>query len=301
MYIDSYQLNHDVDIKRTVCRKLIYPYRNRDAQPLFFRHYKNEYSGDGDFGSKSGRAHCCIFIYLEGDFNFITNTRIHNMTYGDVFVARENEPFWSNCTTITHFDYYQFDIPPCFFEEIFEADFYKNIFYNREEGKRNYISMPEAKKLSCIDKLKKIEEISKNPKASDAVIFSYITQIISLLNETFTSDSYTDTDRDSPRCVIDAIKYIKKNYAVICGINEVADHVGTSPSYLCRAFKKSVGCTVMEYVKILKITFSKHLLENGRNVTDACYESGFNSYSYFIQTFRDVVGTTPFKYKKLFE
>jgi len=36
----------------------------------------------------------------------------------------------------------------------------------------------------------------------------------------------------------------------------------------------------------------------GDSVTDACYESGFSDYSYFIATFHKETGMTPLQYQK---
>ena len=48
----------------------------------------------------------------------------------------------------------------------------------------------------------------------------------------------------------------------------------------------------------MKIQYAKTLLQGGKSVTEACYDSGFSDCSYFISTFQKITGVTPGQYKK---
>lgn len=95
-----------------------------------------------------------------------------------------------------------------------------------------------------------------------------------------------------------AVRYIDKHLTEDFSLQDVADHVGVSKSYLCRIFKSGTGATVNQYVTARRIKRAKELLHIGRNVTEASSESGFNNYSYFIQIFKAATGVTPAKYAR---
>ena len=299
MRFTGYDFYTKSDIANSVSRALIYSYAKNVDTPIAFRHYKYKRVGDIGFGHIDGRANCCIFVYMSGEFGYITDKSIYNLSYGDVFVARESETFFFKCNTITNLDFYQIDIPCCFFDMVPNSDFFKKIFYQRPKGQKNVISLTPDKKRSLIDRLKKIEYIiARNPVSVDMLTYSYILQIIDILYHSFGRNDQDSLDHSAPPCVISAVNYIKQNYLYITNIDEISSHTGTSTSYLCRTFKKTLNCTVNGYIQQLRISHAKYLLDNGSDVTDACFNSGFNNYSYFIKVFRESVGLTPYKYSK---
>ncbi len=77
-------------------------------------------------------------------------------------------------------------------------------------------------------------------------------------------------------------------------LDVIAKQSSVSKHHLCRIFKKSTGMTIQAYITDLRLNRAMHLMsKEGKNVTEACYESGFESLSYFIKVFRKVVGITP--------
>lgn len=299
MNFSGFDFNKKSDIDASVSRKLIYSYARDVEIPLVFRHYRFKRPGDTSFGHIEGRDNCCIFVYISGEFSFITEKSIYNLSYGDVFVAREQEAFFFQCSPIANFDFYQIDIPTCFFDKISDSDFFRKIFYDRPSGQKNVISLSDDRKRSFIDRLKKIEDIIKrNDISSDILSYSYLVQIIDILYHGFERKNVAALEQSAPHCVISAVYYIKNNYLYIGSIDEISAHTGTSTSYLCRTFKKIMGCTVNSYIQQFRISHAKYLLDNGSDVTDACFNSGFNNYSYFIKVFRESVGMTPYKYSK---
>ena len=67
--------------------------------------------------------------------------------------------------------------------------------------------------------------------------------------------------------------------------------------YLSSYFSKQVGTPLKAYIQTKKVARAKDLLDKGSDVTQACYDCGFNDCSYFIRTFKKHVGMTPLTYK----
>jgi AraC-like DNA-binding protein len=67
---------------------------------------------------------------------------------------------------------------------------------------------------------------------------------------------------------------------------------------LSAVFRKHIGVPLVSYLQARKIALAKQLLEEGRSVTYACYESGFSDCSYFIMRFHKKFGMTPYKYQR---
>lgn len=74
-----------------------------------------------------------------------------------------------------------------------------------------------------------------------------------------------------------------------------------SRAYISKLFKAEIGCTTHKYLTDLKLEYSPELLMNGKNVTEACYESGFNNCSVYIEAFKKKFSATPYKFIKGFQ
>lgn len=93
-------------------------------------------------------------------------------------------------------------------------------------------------------------------------------------------------------------KYIHANYNQITDVNAVAASVHLSTPAFCRYFKKQTKMTFTEFVNQYKITQAKTMLLQDKNISEVCYESGFESLSYFNKLFKKITGENPSVFKK---
>lgn len=97
-----------------------------------------------------------------------------------------------------------------------------------------------------------------------------------------------------------AIEYIQEHYMGLdISLENVADHLQITPSYLSRIIKKEVGVNYKEYVTRLKIEKAKEmLLEEDATVISVGEKIGYFNTSYFIKVFRNYTGVTPDRWRK---
>lgn len=102
--------------------------------------------------------------------------------------------------------------------------------------------------------------------------------------------------KDSKR--IDTIyAFVEDNYQRKIEIEEVAELSHFSKPAFCRYFKKMTKLTFTQFVNHYRIDKAKKLLLSGKNVTETCFSSGFESLSYFNRTFKKITGTNPISYR----
>ena len=109
-----------------------------------------------------------------------------------------------------------------------------------------------------------------------------------------------DAAEHLPEAIRQIKDYIDENYTTLSGVEEIAAHFFYSREYLSRLFRRTLNTTVSDYLLDKKLTHSKHLLEHGDSVTEACFASGFHNMSSFIRNFRDYAGVLPSVYRKRF-
>lgn len=93
-------------------------------------------------------------------------------------------------------------------------------------------------------------------------------------------------------------KYIHARYNETPDVNEVAANVHLSTAAFCRYFKKQTRMTFTDFVNQYRITQSKTLLLQDKSISEACYEVGFESLSYFNKLFKKIEGENPSAFKK---
>ncbi len=95
-------------------------------------------------------------------------------------------------------------------------------------------------------------------------------------------------------------EYIYSHLKERITIEDLADELGVSASYLSRLFKKETGDSVSAYIRSQKIEMAKNLLQYSEySMIDIANRLSFSSQSHFIQQFREYVGMTPKKYRDL--
>lgn len=81
-------------------------------------------------------------------------------------------------------------------------------------------------------------------------------------------------------------------------LDYLAAKVGVHPGHLTRAFRKHFGKSIGEYVRELRISRARHLLETSdQSIGSIALTTGFTDQSHFTRTFKAQTGRTPLSYR----
>ncbi|MGE7825826.1 response regulator transcription factor [Paenibacillus sp. NPDC093718] len=97
-----------------------------------------------------------------------------------------------------------------------------------------------------------------------------------------------------------AKRYIEENYAMEdLSLQEVADSVGMSVTYLSRTFKSETNMNFVKYLVQVRMEKARELLaESELSAQETAYRVGFSDYVHFSKTFKKFHGLTPSAYRK---
>jgi AraC-like DNA-binding protein len=153
----------------------------------------------------------------------------------------------------------------------------------------------------------KAAEMLKNLARLDS--FERIMKLIEILHLLANSDEYEVLNEEDTSIKIylnDKLRmgtiyeYIHSNYHKGVDVNEIADKIGLSTAAFCRYFKRQTNMTFTEFVNQYRINQAKTMLLQDINVSEACFNVGFQSLSYFNKLFKKLTGWGPLKFKKQF-
>lgn len=119
--------------------------------------------------------------------------------------------------------------------------------------------------------------------------------LISILESLNINENYSEYTKKT-------IEYINKNYCQDIALNDAAEYIGISVSYLSRVFKADCGKGFVEYLNAVRIDKAKVLIENGQDkLKNIVKQVGFNNYNYFFKVFKDVAGMTPLEFEEVYK
>jgi AraC-like DNA-binding protein len=113
------------------------------------------------------------------------------------------------------------------------------------------------------------------------------------------SDAYrADPSRYAETRINHVLSYIGKNLSQELREAELAQLAGQSISAFSRYFRRHTGLPFVQYVNRLRITLACQLLMSGElNITDICYQVGFNNLSNFNRQFLLLKDMSPSKWR----
>ena len=93
--------------------------------------------------------------------------------------------------------------------------------------------------------------------------------------------------------ILEILQYLDANLLEPLDIDHLAETFYISKYYMMRLFHREVGITIHSYLTQKRLTLAREWIQNGMGATEACYRSGFRSYSSFTRAYGKYFGTTP--------
>jgi len=121
------------------------------------------------------------------------------------------------------------------------------------------------------------------------------TTLVDMLNRS-ESRVYLDQQRTQSPLAQRVKLEIDRLYSERLSIAKIASGLEYAWSYMTREFKKAYGMTPVEYRHRVRLFSAIRLLAQGKPVTEACFDSGFNSLTQFNLHFKRHLGALPTQY-----
>lgn len=97
---------------------------------------------------------------------------------------------------------------------------------------------------------------------------------------------------EDPR-VVEWMAFLDRHLAEDLDMDALAERFFISKYHMMRLFRSQTGFTVHTYLLQRRLLAARQLMERGMRATEACYRTGFRSYSSFTRAYSKHFGTTP--------
>lgn len=166
------------------------------------------------------------------------------------------------------------------------------------ELSRHGIAFNEGTKELVGSRLKQLDKLNQFDRFMELLNILHILSNAKekeLLHKLPVENQYTRKDQERLKRIY---TFVETSYQRKIEISEVASLSNLTNEAFCRYFKKMTKLTFTEFVNHYRIDTAKKLLMLDINISETCYECGFESLSYFNRVFKKVTKENPLAFKK---
>ena len=180
------------------------------------------------------------------------------------------------------------------FTEIPELSEVFELFEKSQQG----IAFTGRTKVNIGSRLKKLHVLEPFSQFLEVLhIFSILatTKEYVLLHDYPVINKYSQKQQDRLKNIY---AFIDENYQRKIELKEVAALSNLSKEAFCRYFKGATGSPFTSFLNQYRISQAKRFLLKGKNISETCYDCGYESLSYFNRIFKKVANENPSDFKK---
>ncbi len=264
-------------------------YVDEHLNPVKFKKffYQHKVTSNADKNGFLTHYHPCIeiYVYIQGDAVFQVESFAYELEPYDVMIVPAYRIHNPIPRTENTFERYVLNIFPEFFDAVQGTEY--ESYFNSKSLDNLKISGKKLLETNFLNILKEFDDHTK--QGNIAMALARLTELLHIIKSAGTSK----TLKSHNPIIQDIINYINKNFKYINNVSEVTKNFNYSKNHLSHMFKESTGITIPQYINIKRIENVKLLYKNGETLTNACIESGFNSYNNFAYIYKKKFGKSP--------
>jgi AraC-like DNA-binding protein len=240
-----------------------------------------------------------IYLFLSGNTNLYLERLCYHLTPGDLVVISPDEMHRSVCLDNQLYERIGINIKKSVLDGLSSP--LTNLlmcFESHPLGQNNLVHLSNEQMeyfISVGDKLNKA--LYSNEFGHDILANSYLSELLVFINTIYQKSTYVGLNI-MPKLVYDTMAYVEEHLIEDITLEQLSQRFCFNGAYISYIFKHHTGLTLRSYILEKRITLAKRLLTQGKNVSEACYMSGFMDYANFIRSFTKSVGISPGKYKQ---
>jgi AraC-like DNA-binding protein/ligand-binding sensor protein len=150
--------------------------------------------------------------------------------------------------------------------------------------------------------LKRLEEAYFQTRVLSTKQYESVLRLLTVFSQHLSSLSnqlmIAEGATESP-VVRHAREYIVEHHAQEISLGDAARSVNMSTFYFCKTFKMATGMTFTDFLARVRVEKVKNMMLNPhKRISEAAFESGFQSLSQFNRVFRRLAGESPSAYRE---
>jgi AraC-like DNA-binding protein len=237
-----------------------------------------------------------IMLFIKGNVNYIIEGRSYELKPYDIVLVNAGQLHRPQLMDDAPYERIIIYISSSFMKKYQTDDCdLSRCFKEAGKGHQNVLRIENLEKSSLYAACRNLERSFEDQEfAKELYQRILFLEFMILLNRAILNNHVNSIQNEiSNRKIADVIDYISAHLAEELTVDKIAGNFYLSRSYLMHLFKAETGYSLGSYINEKRLLLSKSLIQNGKSVTEACYECGFRDYSTFSRAFKRKFHTTP--------
>lgn len=244
-----------------------------------------------------------IYFFLSGNVKLYIEDTCYQLSRGDMAVVNPSELHRSICLDSDVYERIGVNIKQAVFDDLNTN--HTNLlscFYSHTHGKNNIIHLNEnqiSEYMEIADEM--IRATRSNEYGDDLLSYSLLIKLLVFVNRLYSDASQREHNHEHknlmPNIIVNAMNYINDHLTEQITLDDLSLVLNYNKNYISNSFKQYTGLTLKNYITGKRVDLACKLLRSGKNVSEACTQSGFNDYANFIRNFKKITGVSPGRYK----
>lgn len=241
-----------------------------------------------------------------GRVNIGIGESVMTLEEGEIIFFASGEPHYFLASPDSERYVYQFDLK--LFDETILRKNQDSLLTLFEQGERHSRNWSESFRKKVIQLLVELYELSNEQIGGENYLI--LSNLYRLIGEFYRFLPRKEHQRKVTPPAIqrketlmrlnEVFEYIENQYQESITVEDVAKHVGFSPYYFTRFFKKNTGQTFIQFLTEYRVNQAKFILANEKlPMTEVAEQAGFSSVKTFHHVFKEAVGQSPLQYQKM--
>lgn len=245
-------------------------------------------------------------IILNGKMTYFINGTNYEINQGQAIFVNSKQMHYGYSSDGTDCEFICILIPPIIFSSIYKIkDSYIDSLSNNNSQPFFIFDSSIPWQKNTIEMLINIYELCNyNANGFELAVMGNFYLIFYNLYENFKNNQNSKTNyyNKDLEALHNMIGYIQKNYHSKISLKEIAASGNVCRSNCCAIFQSILSKSPITYLTDYRLEKALKLLDNNSaSITSIALQCGFNSSSYFTETFHKKLGCTPSQYKKKYK
>ena len=237
------------------------------------------------FDASAGSVNSSFIYIVQGSLTINAGTKSLHLSCGDLFYIPEGVHYTAVWEGSPNIEYYNLNVVSNSYDSSLSSG---SFALQRIDGLSTRETFEMTRQIFILmqteERVKKIEALG--------LYYAFYAKAFPLL-------ASAEPERYSP-VLVKAIEYIEANYAENFSVSTLASVCFVSESRLHHIFTEKLGSTPIKYRNQLRVERAAHDLRSSTlPIENISAKHGFNSPTYFRETFKDYTGLTPTEYRKI--
>ncbi|KAA9022527.1 AraC family transcriptional regulator [Niallia endozanthoxylica] len=256
-----------------------------------------------------------IYFFCSGECKYLINNRIYELEPGDIILLDGMTLHKANPWGETIYTRSALHFSPTWLTELISTlaipillDPFRKLnnplLRTRYDENGQYVD-GQIKKISGIlsDIDEELQRTGKKNELLEAEVKIELVQLLLAIYKMSQKELAQITSKKTEKEVHaeEIASWIRDHYTEKISLDIISSKLNLSKYYISHVFKEVTGFTVMEYVMGCRLNQVKFLLEMepGLTLAEVAHASGFESIAHFSRYFKEKVGITPSRYRKI--